>query len=1028
MVQPTGVVAAFAPQSDVASHRLPVLQVRHDPPRPGRASILAIERALMQCMGDARSSIRFGTHDRMLYATDASMYQVEPIGVVVPGCIEDGVAAVRVCAELGVAMLPRGGGTSLAGQCTNHAVVIDFSAHCNEVLGIDAGPMRCTVQSGTTIDQLNAHLVYTGLFFAPDPASSKQCTVGGCIGNNAAGARSIKYNRTSENVLGVRACLADGSVVALSKGAGAVDPRVREMTVRVVDIVQRHRDLIRQRFPTTIRRNAGYNLDLILDQVERLGVSASPERIDAEIDLAQLVCGSEGTLCTVLEADLKLHRIPADRGLAVVGFASIEHAIDVLPGILKTSPSAVEMLDNFVLDAAGQNIEYRAYVDMLPKLHGQTPGAVLYVEYEAAVHADELPAFFALLRDVVGDAPIREYSDVSGMDSAWKLRKAGEPLLHGLPDERKPVSFVEDNAVPVERLAEFVRQFKALCAEHEVRAAFWAHASVGVLHVRPMVNLRDPRDQTIMLDIAARAAGIAQQCGGVMSGEHGDGRVRGPLLEQFYGRELMDAFREIKRVFDPHNLLNPGNIVDPGPIESILHNTRVHPRIDMFPPGVDAIDTDTYFDYTDQHGLLGAVEQCNGSGVCRKRTDNTMCPSYRATLDERHSPRGRANALRLAVTGQLSDDPRFAWNDRETHRTLDLCLSCKACKSECPSNVDVAKLKAEYLAQSYCVDQRAPLRARFFANVRTINRIGAIMPTVSNAIASTRTVRAVTEKLLGIDRHCSLPDFTRSLAHSFDSASVATRDRFPETGCATRTIVLFGDCFSMYNETSIGQSAKQVLESFGYRVVLADIGCCSRPAISMGVLEKAQHEAHDTITSLLRVVDSVNPDAVLFLEPSCHSAAIDDWLSLKLAITRQRREHLAKKCLLVEDFLEAHWDDHPTRPSFASPSHRVMLHGHCHQKALLGIGSSANMLHRVLQGKLRVLDTGCCGMAGAFGMTKDHATVSRAVAELSLLPAVREARTDDIICATGTSCRHQLRDFASVYALHPVEVLASLLQ
>ncbi|MCA9278569.1 MAG: FAD-binding protein [Phycisphaeraceae bacterium] len=1006
---------------------LPVLALDARPTNGAVATrISAFEQHLSSVLKHPTSEVRFDHHNRMLYATDASMYQVEPLGVVVPGSIDDSIAAVCACAEFGVAMLPRGGGTSLAGQCTNHAVVIDFSAHCTDVVSVDAERKRCTAHVGITLEQLNIQIAHTGLFFAPDPASARQCTVGGCIGNNAAGARSIKYGRTSENVLGVRVCLPDGMVVQFCKGEALRDDRVREITMRVVDVVQRHRELIRERFPTTLRRNAGYNLDLMLDQIERAGIGASIEHVLAEINLAQLVCGSEGTLCTVLEADLKLHRVSTARGLAVIGFMSIEDAITKLPEILKTQPSAVEMLDDFVIRAASQNIEYRGYVDLLPKINGEMPGAVLYVEYEASSHTSERSDCLASLRACIGDAPMHEYTDAEGMARAWKLRKAGEPLLHGLPGDRKPVSFVEDNAVPVERLTEFVHRFKQLCAKHDVQAAFWAHASVGVLHIRPMVNLRDIHDQQIMLDIAQQAAAIAKACDGVMSGEHGDGRVRGPLLEQHYGPELMHAFREIKRIFDPRNLLNPGNIVEPGPIESILQNTRINPHNDRNNPAVDVLKTETYFDYADQHGLLGAVEQCNGSGVCRKRTENTMCPSYRATLDERHSPRGRANALRLAVTGQLSSDPAIAWNDEEMKETLDLCLSCKACKSECPSNVDVAKMKSEYLAQSYRVRGRVPLSAKLFANVRTINRAGSIMPGLANAIVGWAPGRRVAQHLFGIDEDRSLPQFERPLSRSFRREDITTGDKLPSL--STKTVLLFGDCFSMYNETSIGTSAKRLLEAFGYRVILADVGCCSRPAVSSGLLEQAQQEARDTTHSLGQVVEHVMPEAVLFLEPSCHSAAIDDWLSLKLSVSREKREYLASRCMLVEQFLDMRWDTHPTRPQFTQSTCDVLLHGHCHQKALAGIDSSANMLRRVLGDRLRVLDTGCCGMAGAFGMTKEHAEISRNVAELSLLPAVRDAKAGDIICATGTSCRHQLFDLADVYAQHPVEVIASLLQ
>lgn len=938
--------------------------------------------------------VRFSRHDRMLYATDASIYQVEPIGVVIPASTEDAVRAIRFCSQRRVPMLPRGGGTSLAGQCTNRAVVIDFSANCRAIRRIDPDRGRCTVEAGVVIDELNRALASSGLFFAPDPATSRQCNVGGCIGNNAAGARSIRYGRTSENLIGVEACLADGTLVTLNAGAAATDARVRDLTRSVIEIVTAHAALIRDRFPKTIRRNAGYALDMILQQVEAAG---SAEAAIGSVNLAHLLCGSEGTLAVTLAAELALHPIPKARGLTLIGFDSLEAAIDATPAVLLTRPTAVELLDDMVLHAASVQSDYRRYLGVFPYVNGGAPSAVLYVEHAAETSEVELDDAFAALQRAVPDSPVRR-CDACAAAEAWALRKAGEPLLHGLPGHRKPLSFVEDNAVPVEQLARFVREFKQICERHGTRAAFWAHASVGVLHVRPMLDLRIPEDERRMHAIAVEAADLARACGGVMSGEHGDGRVRGPLLERHFGPELMRAFRQIKSAFDPANLLNPGNIVEPGPVESISRLTRIRPDDRI----VDVLPADTFFNFDDQDGLRGAVERCNGSGLCRKKTGGVMCPSYMATLDERHSTRGRANALRLAITGQFEQ----AWNDPETLETLDLCLSCKACKSECPSSVDVARLKAEYLAQTYRTTGRIPLASRAFAHVRTLNRLGSITPALANAILHGVIGRGV-RRALGIHPQRSMPSFGRRLkwAPPMDS-------RPP--------VLVFADCFTTFNEPWIGLAAKRILEAFGYRPILADAGCCGRSMISLGLLDAAHEVIGRTSARLESLLAESGAGSIVFLEPSCLSAVTDDWTALR----HLKAGNVAAKSMLLEQFLDGRWNDHPIRPAVTHHDAAIVLHAHCHQKALWGAESSGAILRRLFPDRVETPDTGCCGMAGAFGMTRDRYDLSMRIGELSVFPAVRDAKARGaILCVPGTSCRHQIKDGVGARALHPAEVI-----
>ncbi len=1060
--------------------QLPVLN--NMVPDSAAAERAALAAGLEAVLGPEGGAVRFGRHDRLLYASDASLYQVEPLGVVVPSNVGAAERVVRYCATKGVAVLPRGGGTSLAGQCTNRAVVMDLSSRCRAVGPVEAAggsglPSRpggwrghtVVCEPGVNVDELNEELSRRGerLFFAPDPATSRQATVGGCIGNNAAGARSIRYGRTVENLVGLDVCLGTGERLWLGPGAGATSETARRLAAGVIEIVRPLAAPIRERFPRTVRRNAGYALDMILDQVEA-GATAET------LDLVPLLAGSEGTLAATLGARVRLMPTPIAKGLAVISFQTLEHAIAAVQPILDAGLpmglSAVELLDDVVLDAARGNIEYARYVDLLPGANAATgePKAVLYVEFFAFERADEIAGAFDGIARLAGSLPgvppggVAFHRDAAAMLAAWKLRKAGEPLLHGLDEGgRKPITFVEDNAVPVERLGEFVREFKKIVAGHGTRAAYWAHASVGVLHIRPMIDLHDARDRERMVAIAVEVADLARACGGIMSGEHGDGRVRGPLLERFFGPELMAAFRRVKSLFDPKGILNPGNIVAPGPVESIAKSLRLDAeRLDLDDGthghgggsgrrGEDRarVAICTHFDFSDQHGLLGAAEQCNGAGVCRKRSGGTMCPSYMATMDERHSTRGRGNALRLAMSGQFGagagESARPNFDDPDTIETLNLCLSCKACKSECPSNVDISRLKAEYTAQRYEGKGGPPLVARVFGHVRILNRLGSLTPGIANWVNRLPLSKWVLRRVLSLDPRRDVPRFERSL-YSWYAAHRAGR---PEPSMTAERVVLFADCFTAYNEPRIGIAAIRVLEALGYVVDLLPeeggvqgasgfgAGCCGRAMISNGLLADAQ-QAIDTTLSLLRpAIGDARVKAVVFCEPSCLSAVKDDWLQLKVRAPIEERRALAARSMLVEEFVDREWERHPVAPMInatavagAAAEGGILLHGHCHQKALWGAETSARLLRRFLGDRVSVLDSGCCGMAGSFGFTTDRYDLSMKIGGLTLLPAARTASPGTAICAPGTSCRHQIHDGAGREALHPIELAAKLLK
>ncbi len=956
-----------------------------------------------------RGEVRFSPLDRLLYATDASIYQQEPRAVVIPADEDDAASTLEWCHRHAVPALPRGGGTSLAGQCVADAVVIDTSAMCNAVRSIDTRARRCRVGPGITVDRLNRMLQNAGLLFAPDPSTVRQATIGGCIGNNAAGARSIRYGRTSENVLGVDLALADGRVLRFDEGAAARDPAVREITERVVNIIHEHAQSIRERFPRTKRRSAGYQLDVILEQLER-----SSWDVD-KLNLAPLICGSEGTLGMVLSAELQLVRAPESESLVVIPFKTLDAAIAAVPALLAMKPSAVELLDDLIIRLAKTNPEQRRHVEILPTPHGAPPAAYLFVEFQGGSEDVLQRAHDCADSAEAGSAAV--YTTPEAIRSAWALRRAGEPLLHAIPGRRKPVGFVEDNAVPVGQLAEFVRRSREIFSNEGTYASFYAHASVGVLHIRPLLDLKDDADEKRMHRIALSIADLARELGGVMSGEHGDGRARGPLLESFFGPQLMGAFRDVKRTFDPKGILNPGNITDPGQIESISGPTRT--RAAHVTEGVIGR---TFFDHTANGGLVHASEMCNGAGVCRSTTSGAMCPVFRATRDESRSTRGWGNTLRLAITGQLTDSPGPDWDHPQALASLGLCLSCKACKSECPTSVDIATLKAEYAAQSARARGSATRQARFFGTFDDALRRAVPFRYVANKIASRRWARRVLANRYGIDERRSLPKIVKPLQRRWPKQARLPLD--------APVVVLVGDAFTNAFEPEIGLATCRVLNALGYRVELVLCGDLARARISVGLLEDAATEI-DGWMQRLRPFIVHRPDVAGFVvcEPSCLSAIKDEWVSLHARSSVDLRRELARRSFLPEQFLESRWDEHPRQPSFRAFEGRAVLHAHCHQRALWGAGSSAKALSRIV-GPERVVapDAGCCGMAGSYGFTRDRYELSMRIAEQSVVPTVAEANPGDALLATGTSCRHQILDATGEQARHPIELIASLLK
>ena len=932
--------------------------------------------------------VRFDKMTRLLYATDASMYQVEPIGVVVPRHAGDVQAVIEVANRQNVPILPRGGGTSLTGQTVNRAIVLDFSPHMNRVLEVNQEEGWCRVEPGLVQDELNSHVRPLGLLFGPDTSTSNRATIGGMLGNNSGGAHSIVYGLTVEHVMELTALLADGSRVIF----GEVTPETfrAKMNVpglegqiyrEVARLREQYREEILARYPKYWRRVCGYNLDELVK--------------DRLLNMARLVVGSEGTLLTVVEAKLRLVPKPKKTALDVIHFGDIQEALESSQTILETGPYAVELTDKMILDLARGNIEQSQRMGFVQG----DPAAILIVEYAGDSDAEVKSKVEALearrAQNRFGYASHIVY-DAGEQQSIWKLRKAGLGLLLGMKGDSKPIAFIEDTAVDPKHLPAFVSRFRAIMAQHGAQGAYYGHCSVGCLHIRPLINLKTRRGLEQVQAMAAEIFDLVLEFGGAISSEHGDGRARSPFLERVYGPRLFQAFREFKHAFDPRNLMNPGNLVDsPGVTEHLRYG-----------PNYKTWEPTTLLDFSGQGGFGASVEMCNGVGVCRKNLEGTMCPSYMVTRDEEHSTRGRANALRAVLSGQV---PASEFTGRRLYEVMDLCLECKACKAECPSNVDMAKLKYEFLAHYYRANG-LPLRNRLFGRIESLNRIGSRLAPLSNWIVGSRLHRWVLERVVGIDHRRPLPLFARVTFIDW----FRHREKPP---AATRgEVVLFHDTFLTYNAPHIGRAAVGLLERAGYRVTLVDKKCCGRPLISKGMLAEAKAHADWNVERLLPY--ATRGVAIVGLEPSCLLTLRDEYVDL---LRSDAARQVARQSFLLEEFLDRERRKGLSLP-FGGNGRKVLLHGHCHQKALVGTAPTVAVL-KWAGFDVQEVDSGCCGMAGSFGFEREHYDISVALGNRRLVPAVKAVGADVEVVAPGISCRQQIEHLAGRRAKHPAEVL-----
>lgn len=942
--------------------------------------------------------VRFDAASRMLYRTDASIYEIEPQGIVIPRTSDDVVHVVRTAAERHVPVLPRGAGTSLAGQSVGQAIHVDFSKYLNQIMELNVQEGWVRVQPGVVLDELNAFLRPHGLMFGPDVSTSSRANIGGMIGSNSSGTRSIRYGKTVDHVLGLDVVLADGSTAHV----GPVD-RTRlapcfargglEGTIYrdVHRLVAENVEEIEARYPKVMRRVSGYNLDELSDP-------AGP------FDLSKIVVGSEGTLCMVTEARLRVVPVPACTVVVACHFGDLSEAMRATVEVVRTGATAVELADRLLLDLTKGSVEHarrRAF------LVGD-PDALLLVEYAAQSEeeirrkVDELQVHLAGCG--LGYAFVEAFPPAEQRDM-WELRKAGLGILMGMRGAAKPTSGLEDTCVPVEALPEYVDQVGRLMQESGLQATFYGHASVGVLHIRPVLNLKTAEGIALLRHLEERICDIVLKFGGSLSAEHGDGLARSEWIEKMFGPRMVRAFESVKDAFDPHGIMNPGKIVRPQRMDENLR----------YGPDYRTVPVETFFGFDREGGFQEAAEMCSGVGQCRKLQAGTMCPSYMATMDEKHSTRGRANALRAALNGRPGFPQGLA--SHELYKIMDLCLECKACKAECPSGVDVAKLKYEFLAQ-YSREHGYSLRSRMIGSIHRVNRWMFPVSGLANRFLRSQPVRWLLHHTVGIDKRRQMP------ALASQRFSTWFGGRMYRRGGTRGKVVLYNDTYVEYNDPQIGMAATFVLESAGFEVVIpAKQLCCGRPLISKGLLPKAKATARHTVDGLIEYVQQGWP--IVGLEPSCMLTFRDDYLDL--IGDHPGVQAVAEGTYMLEEFLAQLASEGRLDIDFTSTSRQILFHGHCHQKALVGTAATLQILGMPPNFRVEEIDSGCCGMAGAFGYEKEHYDLSMKVGEERLFKAIREAPADTVIVAAGTSCRQQIADGTDRRARHWTEVLVEAL-
>jgi FAD/FMN-containing dehydrogenase/Fe-S oxidoreductase len=960
--------------------------------------------------------VQFDRFSRGRYATDASHYQIMPVGVVAPRTIEEAERAIGIARSEGVSVLARGGGTSQAGQTVGEGLVVDCSKYLTRILDLDLKSASCAVEPGIVLDDLNRQLKPHGLWFPVDISTSSRATIGGMAANNSCGGRSMRYGTMRDNVLAIEAVLADGTLARFGRIGGSladVLAPLRPLAKDLLAIGAREADEIAARFPKVQRRVGGYNLDALV-QGSYLGKN--------DINLAHLLVGSEGTLGFSTRIELKLSPLLGRRAVGACHFGSFREAMNAAQHIVHLLPIAVELIDRTMIELASEIPMFRPTLD---KFVRGTPAAILLVEFGEDNHEENLRRL-RKLKHMIGDLGFSwdksgdqwggmiEVLNADLQAAITDLRTSGLNIMMSMKEQGKPVSFVEDCAVPLEHLADYTSRLTEIFEKHGTRGTWYAHAGSGCLHVRPVLNLRLEKDVHAMREIAEEAFAMVREYKGSHSGEHGDGLVRSEFNEPMFGSRLARAFEEVKDRFDPHGLYNPGKVVRP-------------PKFDdrslfRYPPGYEGDDIKTHLDWSAYtgagNGFQGAVEMCNNNGACRKLAGGAMCPSYRVTRDERDVTRGRANTLRLAITGQLGPD---ALASDEMAETLKLCVSCKACRRECPTGVDMARMKIEVSAARAAKYGHSP-HDRLVGFLPRYAPKAARLSWLANLRDRVPALRKASEVFAGFSGRRSLPKWRKDIYRdrsdwAYNTASAAE---------PMREVVLFADTFNRYFERENLDAALSVLVAAGYHVHAAMPAdgderplCCGRTFLAIGAVDEARREMERTVAALAPYVSRGVP--VVGLEPSCLLSFRDEMPAL---IKGDAANALTAQALLLEEFLAREQKEGRLKLPLGPLPKKALLHGHCHQKAFDAMGAVESVLKLIPELAVETVESSCCGMAGSFGYDAATIDVSLKMGELSLLPAVRKSSADALIVADGTSCRHQIHDGADRDALHVARVLA----
>lgn len=943
--------------------------------------------------------VRFDRLSRTLYSTDASIYEIIPVGVVLPKNIEDVQATIHVCHDYNTSIIARGAGTGLTGGAVGEGIQLDFSRYMNRIGKIDPDAQTVEVEPGVVLDELNRHLESYGLRFAPDVATSSRATIGGMIANNSCGANSILYGRTVDHVAVIKAVLAEGQVVTFGEKSFQSKQEHPEsinhcthIENELSNIRDSHWPEIEKRFPKVLRSNGGYGLD-------RLGPPGTP------VNVVNILCGSEGTLGIIVGAKLKLIPIPPHKGLVILHFDHLLDALGVTLPILKHKPAAIELVDHLIIKAGRENITLRQPFDFLQG----DPTALMIVEFHHQ-NANQLASQIdQLISD--SDAIGLSYAQVKVLDSnrqqnVWKLRTSGLGLLMSRPGDHQPYAFVEDSAVDPSRLREYIERFGNILNKENVQAGYYAHASVGCIHVRPVLNLKKTCDIEKMKRIADAVSDLALEFGGAMTGEHGDGLLRSCWAEKMYGSQIVNAFKQVKKLFDPDGILNPHKIVDPYPMTDHLR----------FGESYETKKIKTYMDFSEYGGPAELAGMCSGVGQCRQKMVSTMCPSYMATGDENHTTRARANALRIALSnrGLLN-----GIEDNHLAEVMDLCLSCKACKTECPTGVDMARLKAEYLSHHNLM-YGASARSRWITETPGRLKTASRFPRISNFIAQAKPFRAMLERKYGLDRRVAPPRLARQTFRKWFHRHLQHRPA--DQPYSRGRVIYFVDTWTNFFTPQVGIAAIKILERAGFEVICPPTVCCGRPAISQGLLIEAKELAK---TNIRRLAHTINSDtSIVGTEPSCLLTLVDEYPQLiRTPVARK----VASQSMMIETFLRKLIDEEPNALSFNQPETSIRYHAHCHQKALVGTEDAMRLFRHVWVDNASEIDSGCCGMAGAFGHEIEHYDIAQKIGEERLFPAVRN-RKEANIAISGFSCRHQIEHHTNVKARHVVEYLADQLR